>query len=92
MKQPSFFDEIDAFGLASPTGNIFTVHQASDKSVYAGDGTTDTVYRLVGLNNDDDTHDMGEASVWFSSDNAGGLPTVTPNGIHEGKRIDRRRG
>ena len=38
-----FFDETNASGLATPTGNIFTIHQASDKAVYAGDGDTDTV-------------------------------------------------
>ena len=79
-----FFDANNASGLAVPTGNVFTVHQASDKSVYAGDGNTDTVYRLNDLNNDGDAQDEGEAAVWFSADNAGGLSTVTPNGIHEG--------
>lgn len=79
-----FFDETNGSGLAMPSENIFTVHQASDKSVYVGDGTTDTVYRLRDTNNDGDAQDGGEAEVWFSDDNAGGLSTVTPNGIHEG--------
>lgn len=80
-----FFDANNESGLAAPTGNIFTVHQASGKSVYAGDGTTDTVYRLNDLNNDGDAQDAGEAAVWFSADNAAGFSTVTPNGIHEGE-------
>ncbi|MEM8813061.1 MAG: Ig-like domain-containing protein [Pseudomonadota bacterium] len=79
-----FFDETNLSGLASPTGNIFNVHQASDKTVYAGDGNTDTVYSLKDLNNDGDANDAGEASVWFSAANAGGLTLPTPNGIHEG--------
>lgn len=79
-----FFDSDNASGLTDPTANIFTIHQASDKSVYAGDGTTDTVYRLRDLNNDGDAQDESEASVWFSADNAAGFSTVTPNGIHEG--------
>lgn len=79
-----FFDETNASGLVEPTRNIFTIHQASDKSVYVGDGTTDTIYRLNDRNNDGDAQDAGEASVWFSAENAGGLSTVTPNGIHEG--------
>ncbi|MEO1109926.1 MAG: Ig-like domain-containing protein [Pseudomonadota bacterium] len=79
-----FFDANNESGLETPTGNIFTVHQASDKSVYVGDGSSDSIYRLTDLNNDGDAQDSGEAAVWFSGDNAGGLSTVTPNGIHEG--------
>ncbi|WP_170330681.1 Ig-like domain-containing protein [Ruegeria arenilitoris] len=79
-----FFDENNASGLEAPTQNVFTIHQASDKSVFAGDGSTDTVYKLTDLNNDGDAQDVGEAAVWFSADNAAGLSTVTPNGIHEG--------
>ncbi|GAB5469960.1 MAG: hypothetical protein Kilf2KO_29900 [Rhodospirillales bacterium] len=79
-----FFDEANASGLAAPSENVFTLHQASDKSVYVGDGTTDSVYRLRDANNDGDAQDAGEAGVWFSADNAAGLSTVTPNGIHEG--------
>ncbi|KIC48030.1 Ig-like domain-containing protein [Tateyamaria sp. ANG-S1] len=79
-----FFDADNASGLDTPTNNIFTVHQADDKSVYVGDGTTDTIYRLIDTNADGDAQDEGEATVWFSADNAGGLSTVTPNGIAEG--------
>ncbi|MEM7121994.1 MAG: hypothetical protein AAF563_11995 [Pseudomonadota bacterium] len=79
-----FFDETNASGLPDPTGNIFNVHQASDGTVYVGDGNTDSVYALNDLNGDGDANDAGEASVWFSAENAGGLPFVTPNGIAEG--------
>lgn len=83
-EQTVFFDETNASGLADPTRNVFTVHQASDKSVYFGDGSADAVYRLQDLNADGDANDAGEAAVWFSADNAGGFSTVTPNGVHEG--------
>lgn len=79
-----FFDNTNASGLEMPTNNVFSVHQASDKSVYIGDGTSDTIYRLTDENADGDAQDAGEASVWFSAENAGGLSTVTPNGIAEG--------
>ncbi|MDP5215962.1 Ig-like domain-containing protein [Ruegeria sp. 2205SS24-7] len=79
-----FFDADNASGLVAPTGNVFTIHQASDKSVYFGDGNTDTVYRLSDTNGDGDAQDAGEARVWFSADNAAGFSTVTPNGVHEG--------
>lgn len=79
-----FFDETNASGIVDPTENIFNVHQASDKSVYFGDGTTDAVYRLKDNNNDGDAQDAGEANVWFSADNAAGFSTITPNGIYEG--------
>ncbi|WP_372573066.1 RCC1 domain-containing protein [Ruegeria jejuensis] len=79
-----FFDADNASGLTAPTGNVFTIHQASDKSVYFGDGNADTVYRLSDTNGDGDAQDSGEARVWFSADNAAGFSTVTPNGVHEG--------
>ncbi|MEM6489464.1 MAG: Ig-like domain-containing protein [Pseudomonadota bacterium] len=79
-----FFDETNASGLPSPTANLFNVTQASDKAVYAADGSSDTVYRLVDANNDGDAQDAGEARVWFSAANASGLTLPTPNGIAEG--------
>ncbi|MEL6489604.1 MAG: calcium-binding protein [Cyanobacteria bacterium J06634_6] len=79
-----FFDGTNASGLVDPTTNIFTVLQASDGSVLYGDGGTDTVYRLTDTNRDGDALDEGEASVWFSADNAEGLPLLTPNGLAEG--------
>lgn len=79
-----FFDETNASGLENPSGNIFSVVQASDKSVYVGDGNADAVFRLQDLNNDGDANDVDEASVWFDTANAGGLPLVTPNGIAQG--------
>lgn len=79
-----FFDETNASGLTDPTGNVFAVHQASDKSVYVGDGNTDAVYRLVDSDEDGDANDAGEAQIWFSGANAEGLTLPTPNGIAEG--------
>ena len=79
-----FFDETNASGLATPTNNIFTVEQTSDKSVYVGDGSADAVFRLNDLNRDGDANDAGEALIWFDANNAEGLALVTPNGIAEG--------
>ncbi|WP_299671862.1 Ig-like domain-containing protein [uncultured Roseobacter sp.] len=79
-----FFDATNESSLTEPTGNVFTVHQAADRSVFIGDGSSDTVYRLTDRNADGDAQDAGEAVVWFSAENAGGLSTVTPNGIAEG--------
>jgi len=79
-----FFDAANASGLPNPAGNVFAIHQADDGTVYAGDGDTDSVYALRDMNGDGDANDAGEARVWFSSANAGGLPLVTPNGVAEG--------
>lgn len=79
-----FFDGTNASGLASPTENVFTLLQASDRAVYAGDGDTDAVYRLIDRNNDGDANDAGEASLWFSEANAAGFTLPTPNGLAEG--------
>jgi len=81
-----YFDETNASGLANPTGNIFAIHQANrgenSGAVFYGDGDTDSVYRLVDLNQDGDALDAGEASVWFSDGASASLPT--PNGIAQG--------
>ena len=80
-----FFDESNANGIEAPTTNVFTIAQASDGAVFIGDGTTDSVYRLIDRNGDGDANDVGESSVWFSgSDNAAGFTLPTPNGIAEG--------
>ncbi len=80
-----FFDESNANGIEAPTTNVFTIAQASDGAVFIGDGTTDSVYRLIDRNDDGDANDVGESSVWFSgSDNAAGFTLPTPNGIAEG--------
>jgi hypothetical protein len=80
----SFFDASNLSGLASPSANVFTLHQTRDKSVFAGDGDTDTVYRLIDLNGDGDANDAGEAAVWFSeAGNANGFTLPTPNGLSE---------
>jgi Ca2+-binding RTX toxin-like protein len=84
-EQIIFFGPDNASGLATPTGSIFNVHQASNGTVYATDGDTDTVYRLRDLNKDGDADDVGESNVWFSeAENAAGLTLPTPNGIAEG--------
>jgi hypothetical protein len=79
-----FFDATNASGLSAPSGNVFAIHQGPDGTVFAGDGDTDSVYALRDMNGDGDANDAGEASVWFSADNAAGLPLVTPNGIATG--------
>lgn len=79
-----FFDANNNSGLTAPTNDVFSIHQSKDKSVYFGDGDADTIYKLNDLNGDGDAQDPGEAHVWFSEDNAMGLPIVTPNGVHEG--------
>lgn len=48
---------------------------------YAGDGASDSVYRLRDTDGNGDANGDGEASVWFSSDNAEGFKLNTPNGM-----------
>ncbi|WP_424969242.1 VPLPA-CTERM sorting domain-containing protein [Dinoroseobacter sp. S76] len=79
-----FFDANNASGLASPTGNVFQLTQSEAGDVYVGDGATDTVYRLRDLNGNDTAQDAGEASVWFSADNANGFALQTANGVAVG--------
>ena len=79
-----YFDETNASGLANPTNNIFTILQGDAGQVFYGDGDTDSVYRLVDQNRDGDALDVGEATIWFSADNAEGLPLLTPNGLAQG--------
>jgi hypothetical protein len=82
----SYFDASNASGLIDPTTNVFTLHQAGDRSVFAGDGDTDAVYRLRDLNGDGDANDAGEAATWFSeAGNASGFTLPTPNGLAEDK-------
>lgn len=79
-----YFDGSNASGLASPTGNVFTMLQARNGFVYYGDGDTDSVYRLFDLNRNGNALDGGEANIWFSAlGNAGGLTLNTPNGLAE---------
>jgi hypothetical protein len=80
-----FFDDTNAEGLLSPAGSVFTIHLASDGSVYYGDGGTDAVYRLQDVNADGDALDLGESRVWFSeAANFAGFGLPTPNGVYEG--------
>jgi hypothetical protein len=54
-------------------------------AVFAGDGGTDTVYRLRDRNRNGTANDAGEAAIWFSgAANASGFRLNTPNGIAEG--------
>jgi len=76
-----FLDASNKSGLAAPTGNVFAIHQAKDGAVYLAEGDTDSVYVARDLNGDGDANDAGEAHVWFSKDNAGGLQLPTPNGV-----------
>lgn len=79
-----FFGAGNASGLTAPTGNVFAIQRTDDGSVVFGDGDTDTIYRVRDLNGDRDAMDAGEAAVWFSAGNAGGLPLLTPNGVAQG--------
>lgn len=79
-----FFDDTNLSGFAAPTNSVFNIYQASDLSVFAGDGGSDTVWRLKDTNGDGDANDADEAKVWFSEANAAGLTLPTPNGIAEG--------
>jgi hypothetical protein len=84
-EQLTFFDATNASGLPNPTNNIFNIHQGKRGEVYAGDGDTDAVYRLIDRNRDGDVNDAGEAKVWFSAANAAGFTLPTPNGIAQGR-------
>lgn len=80
-----FFSAANGSGLALPAGNVFALGQTSSGAVFAGDGGTDTVYRLRDRNRNGTADDPGEASVWFSgAANAAGFRLNTPNGIAEG--------
>lgn len=79
-----FFDGNNGSGLTAPTRNVFQLVQSKAGDVYVGDGTSDTVYRLRDRNGDNNAQGAGEASVWFSANNAGGLPLQTANGVAEG--------
>lgn len=79
-----FFDGSNRSGLTLPTENVFTVHQAADGSVFIGDGTTDSIYRLFDANGDGDANDRGEAVRWLGSRPEAGQSLVTPNGIAQG--------
>jgi len=79
-----FFDGENASGLSAPTGSVFQLTQSESGDVFAGDGATDTVYRLRDRNGNNDAQDAGEASVWFSSDNANGYTLQTANGVAVG--------
>jgi len=75
-----WFDASNESGLPEPTGSPFSLFVSIDRSVFVGDGGTDSVYRLVDLNNDRDANDAGEATVWFSAA-ASGADLATPNGL-----------
>jgi len=72
-----FFDSNNASGLTSPSSNVFQLTQSAAGDVYVGDGGSDTVYRLRDRNGNDNAQDAGEASVWFSSENANGFALQT---------------
>lgn len=80
-----FFDRDNLSGLGDVTGNVFSVFQARDRSVYVADGDTDSVYRIADRNGDGDANDAGEAKAWLTPANAGGFSTVTPNGVAQGR-------
>ncbi|TDL88069.1 hypothetical protein [Meridianimarinicoccus aquatilis] len=80
-----YFDASNASGLATPTGNVFSLTQAADGVVYLGDGSTDTVYRTQDIDGDGSANGDGESQVWFSaSESVSGFSLNTPNGIAQG--------
>ncbi|MFV0245299.1 MAG: VPLPA-CTERM sorting domain-containing protein [Qingshengfaniella sp.] len=83
-----FFDASNASGLRSDRGavggNILTLAQGVDGTIYVGDNETDTVYRVMDTTGNGTANDAGEATIWFSAENAGGLPLQTPNGLSTG--------
>ncbi|WP_162933134.1 VPLPA-CTERM sorting domain-containing protein [Roseovarius sp. EL26] len=60
--------------------SVFTI-EGKNGVYYAGEGDTDTVYRLEDTDGNGNANGNGEASVWFSSDNAEGYKLHTPNGM-----------
>lgn len=81
----TYFDAGNGSGLASPTANVFALTQARDGAVFVGDGTTDTIYRVLDADHDGSANGADEAQVWFSgAGNASGFRLNTPNGLAEG--------
>lgn len=78
-----YFDGLNASGLPNPTGTVLAIFQSTSGHQFIGDSGTDTVYRLMDINGDGDAQDPGEATVWFSLANAGGLTLPTPNGVFQ---------
>ncbi len=78
-----FFGAGNASGIASPTGSVFAIFQAADRTVYIADGDNDAIYACRDNNSDGDAMDVGEARVWIR----GGLFNFlnflieTPNGL-----------
>ncbi|MEM9581676.1 MAG: hypothetical protein AAGA08_01020 [Pseudomonadota bacterium] len=79
-----YFDDANESGIAAPTNSVFQLTQSASGDVYIGDGATDSVYRLRDLNGNNTAQDAGEASVWFSSENANGFALQTANGVAVG--------
>ena len=78
-----FFGAGNESGIAAPTGTVFAIFQAADRTVYISDGDNDAVYAVRDNNADGDAMDAGEARVWIR----GGLfnflnfTIETPNGL-----------
>lgn len=72
-----FFDG-SALGLGELS--VFSI-EGQGGVYFAGDGASDAVYRLEDNDGNGDANGTGEASVWFSSDNADGFTLHTPNGM-----------
>lgn len=73
----------NASGIALPTGSVFGIFQAADRTVYISDGDTDTVYALRDNNADGDAMDAGEVRAFFTSGLFNNLNWImeTPIGI-----------
>jgi len=73
-------DETITFFNDSSITNVFTLHATRDNYVFAGDGTTDTVYRLKDTDDDGIADDI---KVWFSeADNYNNYTLPTPNSVY----------
>ncbi len=78
-----FFGAGNESGIPVPTGAVFSIFQAADRTVYIGDGDTDAVYAVRDNNADGDAMDAGEARVWIRGGlfNWHNFLIETPNGL-----------
>ncbi|NJM57949.1 MAG: type I secretion C-terminal target domain-containing protein [Synechococcales cyanobacterium RU_4_20] len=81
-----YFDATNASALVNPTNNIFTLLQAEDASLYAGDGDTDSVYRLSDRNGDGDYFDTNETLTFVSRLDTGNVPE-RPRAVEYAKNL-----
>ena len=77
-----FFDGTNASGVAANcTDSVFTMYQASDGTVYYGNGASNTVYAIRDNNLSGTAQDAGEGRIFFDQTNFSGVFLPTPNGL-----------